>query len=510
MIASLNSSSDNGAYEGAARFIQTHDKITWSGFDQCLLGEIRLFDVPGDAYLEYVEKTVDAIMRALPHFERIFKRPIIRLKDEHKIVPVEAVKIVDKASLTHLAAHCELWDDITEDDGIKPRKLMTIENVETYSIYENVVFAATVDAILSFVRQNLLIMKDVFYCCKDMHLNLLDRTHHSMYFLALGKLYLEYIRSGVSLERWASCIDKMLLVDKTLRRRLSSPVYQKCRMRSYNITLKKTNIFRSHKNYKEVYRIMRLLKQRDVEEETQLSLHGGDEEYKSFCRLITVFSVGHFDYNCDKGGLIWLDKLRINADYLDWRLSVKELSSHGVTAFEFKTKKDIEYTSCMILDLEEDVAPEVIAAFKRHNPANEYLFCGADLSGGIENVHLSLFDVDSFRRIQQILLRGRIYSDAKQDRCAFCGNEVVQTEQGYVCRSCQAKIEKTTCPSTNKEYYISLLASRPTKTAQEKRAQEKRQFLHDRYSEAGLHFRNITAINEHGEPICPVCGAEHI
>ena len=309
MIASLNSSSENGLYEGAERFILSHNKITWREFDQCLLENLRLFDVPGNEYLERVEKTIDAIIRALPHFERIFKRPIIRLKDEHKIVPVEAVKIIDKSSLTHLAAHCELWDDITEDDGIMPRKLMTIENVETYSIYENIVFACAVDTILSFIRQNMLIMKDVFYCCKDIHLNLLDRTHHSRYFLALGKLYLEYIRSGVSLEEWARCIDKMLFVEKAIRLRLKSPVYQKCKARSYNITLKKTNIFRSHKDYKEIYRIMRLFKNESEEEETVVSLHGGDEEYKSFCRLITLFAAGHFDYNCDNGMPISLDKL---------------------------------------------------------------------------------------------------------------------------------------------------------------------------------------------------------
>ena len=321
MVASLNSSSENGLYEGAERFILSHNNITWREFDQCLLGDLRLFDVPGNEYLERVEKTIDAIIRALPHFERIFKRPIIRLKDEHKIVPVEAVKIIDKSSLTHLAAHCELWDDITEDDGIKPRKLMTIENVETYSIYENIVFACAVDTILSFIRQNMLIMKDVFYCCKDIHLNLLDRTHHSRYFVALGKLYLEYIRSGVSLEEWARCIDKMLFVEKTIRLRLKYPVYQKCKARSYNITLKKTNIFRSHKDYKEIYRIMRLFKNENEEEETPVSLHGGDEEYKSFCRLITLFAAGHFDYNCDNGMPISLDKLCFNADFMDWRLS---------------------------------------------------------------------------------------------------------------------------------------------------------------------------------------------
>lgn len=509
MTASLNSSSENGLYEGAERFTQTHSKITWREFEQCLLGELKLFDVPGDEYLEYVEKTIDAIIRALPHFERIFKRPIIRLKDEHKIVTVEAVKIIDRASLTHLAAHCELWEDITEDEGIKPRKLMTIENVETYSIYENTVFACAVDTILSFIRQNMLIMQDVFFCCKDFHLNLLDRTHHSRYFLALGKLYLEYIRSGVSLEKWASCIDKMLFVEKTIRLRLKAPVYQKCKARSYNITLKKTNIFRSHKDYKEIYNIMHLFQSKKEDEKTLLSLHGGDEEYKSFCRLITLFAAGHFDYNCDNGMLIALDKLRFTAAFRGWKLSVREISHGGMTAFELKTKKDTEYTSCMIVGSKNDIAPEELDSFERSNHADEYLFCSPEFTGDMENIHLSLFDVDSFRRIQQILLRGRIYTDMQQDRCAFCGDEVIRTDRGYVCRSCQASVEKTICPSANKEYYISTLTSRTIKMDREKRAREKRQFLHDRYNEAQLHFRNITAINELGDLLCPICGVNH-
>ena len=509
MGASLNTMSEKGLYEGTERFVLSHRSVTWRDFDASVLDELRLFDVPDDSYLESVERMLDAILGALPHFERIFVRPIIRLKDEHRIVPIEAVKIIDKRSLTHLSSRCELWEDITED-GIKPRKLMTVENVETYSIYENTVFACAVDTVLSYIKQNTLIMKDVFYGCKDIHFNLLDRTHHSLYFLAVGKLYLEYVRSGVSLERWARCMDKMLHIERTIRRRLNSPVYRKCRKRTYNITLKKTNIFRSHKDYKEIYRIMSLLRsENDGEEASLTSLLGEREKYKSFCKLISVFAVGHFNYSFAHGQRIELDRLRLDASQHEWRLSVREIVRGEIDAIEFKTKKDSAYSTCVIFGSKKDFSPSELEGFMSECRSDEYLFCNTEVFGGSENLYLSILDVDSFRRIQQILLRGMIYSDGKKDRCAFCGEMSERTPDGYICRSCRADVREKTCPVAGEKYYVSSLLNRSARGEQDKKTAERRRFLHDRYDEAQLHYRNITQIDGEGEHICPVCGVRH-
>lgn len=505
MCASLNNTSEKGLYEGAESYVLSNPTVSWSGFERSLLNELRLFDVPDGSYLDSVEEMLDVILRALPHFEMIFARPIIRLKDEHRIVPIEAVKIIDKRSLTHLASRCELWEDITEE-GIKPRKLMTVENVETYSIYENIVFACAVDSILSYIKQYTMIMKDVLYGCKDIHFNLLDRTHHSLYFLAIGKLYLEYVRSGVSLERWARCMDKMLHIEKTLCRRLNSPVYRYCKQRNYNIKLKKTNIFRSHKDYKEIYRVMSIFKNDDGKVESVGGISCETERYKSFCRLMTVFSVGHFNYSI---GEISLGRLSFDATFYDWRLSVREVVGEGVDAIELITVKDKKYVTAVIFGSKKSIQTAELEKFKLEHPADEYLFCASDVYGDRDTLYLSILDVDSFRRVQQILLRGMIYSDMKRDRCAFCGEECDRTEDGYICRSCQAEISERLCGRTGRRYYASGLVSRYAHPERDRRVEERRRFLHDRYDEAQLHYRNITPINAKGELLCPFCGELH-
>ena len=71
----------------------------------------------------------------MPSIKKILSKPIVYLKDKQEIVPVEAVKVINNQTLAHVAIHTELWNDITKE-GIKPRKLMTIEKIENYAIYE--------------------------------------------------------------------------------------------------------------------------------------------------------------------------------------------------------------------------------------------------------------------------------------------------------------------------------------------------------------------------------------
>ena len=507
----LSLASEKGLYDGAERYILSNERVSWRDFDKSVLDDLRLFDTPDDNFLDSVEETLDSIIRALPHFERIFVRPIIRLKDEHRIVPIEAVKVIDNRSLTHLASRCELWEDITKN-GIKPRKLMTVENVETYSIYENVVFACAVDTVLAYIKQNTLIMKDVFYGCKDIHFNLLDRTHHSSYFLAIGKLYLEYVRSGVSLERWARCMDKMLHIEKTLRRRLNSPVYRQCKKSAYNIKLKKTNIFRSHKDYKEIFRIMSLFKMLDEDDEDEGALRrllGEKEKYKSFCRLITVFAAGHFNYSFDEGSLIELKNLKFDCSYLDWHLRVREISENGIDAIVFETEKESRYVTTVIFGEKKEYTQSLLDEFAATHRSDELLFCNTSVFGDRTTLYLSILDVDSFRRVQQILLRGMIYSDTKKDRCAFCSGICEIKDGRHICRSCQAEVYERECPTVGKRYFVSTLIRKPSGLGVDKQVTERRRFLHDRYDEAQLHFRNITPIDKSGEHICPFCGTQH-
>jgi hypothetical protein len=73
-----------------------------------------------------------------------------------------------------------------------------------------------------------------------------------------------------------------------------------------------------------------------------------------------------------------------------------------------------------------------------------------------------------------------------------------------------SEITTHVCPETNKSYFVSEVLTSEGSTLGEKKAQiERRRFLHDRLSEAQLHFRNITPITPHAKPICPHCRKAH-
>ena len=65
------------------------------------------------------------------------------------------------------------------------------------------------------------------------------------------------------------------------------------------------------------------------------------------------------------------------------------------------------------------------------------------------------------------------------------------------------------CLETNEEYYISSIKKYKSGTESFDSYKDKRKFLHDRYSEAQFHFRNITPLTNNGKVICPKCGKKH-
>lgn len=498
-----------GLYASLLAFAQAHNGINYRQFDSYVLKELELFDIPDNEYILAVEEMADRIMKALPAFKRVFARPIIRLKDTKEIVPIHAVRMIDNHSLAHASSHSELWEDIV-DGCIRPRKLMTIEYVETYAIYENIAFAYAVDTILSFVKKTLMKLKDTLYGCRDLHFNFLDRTHHNLYFLAIGKLHLEYSRARASHADISRCIGKLLLIEKTLRLKLSSPVYRKCRRKEYSITLKKTNIFRSHKDYAEVFRILQLFEDSAAHtDDYHIEVSPSCEEYRIFCLFLSLFAIGHYHFELKDDAIFRFDQFDSECAFLDWRLRLRTVEHESTTALLFTVSKERDFTTCVMFRNKTEITREQLQRFKAEIAADEYLFCSPNEYGENDTLYLSIFDIDSFRRIQQLLLRGMIRSDTKFRVCAFCGNEMEKTDTGYECEVCRAEITEAICPETQKLYLVSGIKQYISAADVERSNLEKRQFLHDRLHEARFHFRNITPLSADGRPICPHCGKQH-
>ena len=500
----------NNEYSSILKFSKEYNNISYNEFNEYILKDINLFDVPNDEYFKKIDETLNKIIETIPSIKRIFARPIVYLKDKQEIVPVEAVKVINNYTISHAALHSELWGDITKD-GVKPKKLMTIEKIENFAIYENIAFCRLIDAILRYIRKSIILMKDILYGCQDIHFNVLDRTHHKLYFLAIGKLHMEYARAHEKhYSSYFYFIDKLLFIDKTLRSKLNSPVYVQCKKHKKKINLKKTNVFRSHKDYNQVYSLLKWF-ETDIQTVTQEELYNdvNDELYSTFVTVLSVFSIGHFNFEFSEKELIDFNNIDLKAKYLEWNLKLKKVCNDKINSLLFTFNKNKEYNICVILNDKNNIDTNDLTEFMNITKANEYLFVSPNNFGIRDTLYLTIYDIDSFRRIQQILLRGMIYCDTEHNICPFCGHKLENNEGTYECQLCRAEIKREKCSETNEEYYISSIKKYKSGTESFDSYKDKRKFLHDRYSEAQFHFRNITPLTNNGKVICPKCGKKH-
>lgn len=497
-------------YRDALTFIQAHPVIKYGDFDKYIAENLRLFDVPKDTAIEIIEETLDKIIAVLPAIKRIASKPIVHLKDVYELSPIETVRKINNYTLAHASIHSELWSDVGKD-GIKPKKLMTLEKTENYEIYENIVFARAIDSILAYVRKMLIFLNDIMYSCRDLHFNMLDRTHHSLYFLAIGKLHIEYATAQSEQHSlYAGSIDKLLYIDKILRSKMSSHVYKKCKKHKKKITLKKTNTFRSHKDYKQLYKLMKGLDMSlDAVADEATDEGAPHDEYRAYGLLLSLFAAQHFNFTMPSGSEISFEAFKADMKFKDWKLTMKAVKNRKVDGLNFIFKKDKEYRICLLFSEKSEITPRGFEAFKKSAKADEYLFANPRGYGQDDVLYLSLYDVDSFRRIQQIILRGMIYSDASHKICPFCGNPMAINQKVYECNVCRARIEELVCPNTNETYFVSDIKKLRSELENSRAYIESHRFLHDRINEARLHYRNITELSHTGDIICPRCKKPH-
>ena len=495
-------------YADIERFIRTHSSFTYEQFDSFVLNDITLFDIPKDEYFKDIEGMLDEILKTLPSIKRIFAKPLIRLKDTHEVVPVEQAYVIDSHTFSHAAVHSELWDDIRKD-GIKPRKLMAVGRTETPVVYENLVLTYVIDAVFRLLARAQMLLLDALYDCADMQFNFLDRTHHDSFFLAMGKLHIEYARAHVQpYSAYARCVDKIRFIEKTLKPRLSSSLYTQCKKKKAKITLKKSNAFRLHKDYRDVYRLAVMLDcDKELLQDTIGESRARNDGYREFCVLISIFAAGHFHFSFDGQTVISPNELDAVCSFNGWDLNMS-LVRHGLhEGILFSFKKEREYKICMMIGDRDGISYDEMNGIRGNFPADEYLFADSQKYGEKDTVYLSLYNIDSFRRVQQILLRGMIYSDTANNLCPFCGREVDKTEEGYECPLCRGEVKRNVCPETGKEYLVSGIKKYRSLRSTEHNAQKS--FLHDRITEASMHFRNITPIGADGSLVCPHCGKKH-
>lgn len=452
--------------------------VTYGDFDSDTQAGLCLFALREDFDFAALEEVLDKILHVLPSLKRIFAAPIIRLRDSGEILPVEAVRVVNNKTLAHISVHSELWQSV-KDGALIPRKLMSIRYEDDYVLYENLIFARTIDTILRFTSQNLAVLRDMLYANREIRFNLLERENHPSYFLALGKLHTGYLRDYdkylLPIER---CYEKLTAIEHAILPRLSMPVYKKCRKNRSKLELKRTNIFRSQKDYRKLYAIAKFFSEFGIDtSDLSEDNHVSREEYFAFCSMLVTFAAGHFNFKFDKYRRIDFKNININGMFCDWWLRIKA-EDEGIL---ISLKKEREYR-ILLCPMTENAYSE----------ADERIIV---TPGGNESLRLSLYDIDSFRRIQQMLLRGMIYADGAHEICPFCGKPLAKSEDGFECGACRTVIEEKICPETGAKYYATAIKHfRKNK---------------EKGGEGLYYYRNITPLSAEGAVLCPICGKEH-
>ncbi len=500
---------EGGEYEAVLRLAQRHEGITYARFDALTTDGISLFAVREGYDFDRLERLLDEIIASLGAIKRIFARPITRLTDVDEILPVESVNVINSRTVTHAAVHSETWGEIGKE-GIRPRKLLTLRHEDSYVTYENIAFAKAITTVMRLVARNLRALSDILYTSREMRFNLLEREHHLAYFLAIGKLHISYVRDYDKYRAVTGrCIEKMLFIDRVIGARLTSPVYRACRDRTARFSLKKTTTFRVHKDYRRIYLLLKSFALARVdEEEAEKTSPRTREGYRAYCAMITVFAAAHFNFTFSPRTKLSFLSPDASASFGDFSLSVQSVASDGLDALLLSVKKEREYRILLLPDYTATLGA-VPPSVRETIDADEYLcVLEAAREGALS---LSLFDIESFRRIQQLLLRAMVYADTKRTVCPFCGGTLSPGKRAgtHLCEACRTEIKDAHCDETDKAYAATSLFGYRPRLYGERTAGRRERLLREKYKEGLLFFRNITPIDESGLPLCPHCGKRH-
>lgn len=497
-------------YKTIEPFIKKYKRLSYVELDYLTVHELTLFTVEPDFSFEALEEELGVILKALPAIKRIFAQPCIHLKEQNVILPTESVRIINNNTIQHIASHSELWSDVKKDE-IKPTRLLTKTYEDNYGIYENLVFCKTVDDVLAYARYNLRILKELIYTNQTIEINLLERVNHLNYFLALGKLHTGYSRNfdsyyGVS----ARCLNKLQFIVNSIVPRLKRPVYKNNKNRPSKIKLHKTNILSMHREYHQIYKLSKYLNAHNISiagEVIESDIQTLKSNYFHFCGLLSIFAVSHFNFDYN-GGAIDFARLNMAFNFKGWKLTLKEHKIRVANILSICIEKENSYTIVIIPSVFKD-SEKLIENVKLYVHADEFIVFTPFEEHDGNSVTVSMTNIESFRRIQRIILRGMVYADTARKDCPFCNNKLTADEQSsperpvYKCVSCRTEIHSGYCTTFGRPFQftkISGLANSITGGDD---------WLLERKKEARMYFRNITELNGEMEIICPHCNKVH-
>ncbi len=497
-IYHTSSFEDFNEYKQIFDFISQRNTLTLAEFERAIINDINLFAIPQDYNFEVLNASLNEIVKVLPNIKNIFSRPITHIKNESEILPVEAVKSISNETVSHISVHSEFWQNI-ENGSLLPHKLLSQNYIDNYAIYENVIFTRLIDYILLFINQNINFLNNVLYSNRDLHFNLLERENHLSYFLALGKLHTGYVRDnskyGVICE---TCLEKLKFINRVLKPYLSKPVYKRCKKVTAKMTLRKTNIFRNDKDYGRIYKLIKYfaLKENKISNSLKADVMSvKNEGYFHYCTLITIFGISHFNFNFSENTIFDFKKLNADATFKEYSLKIETVNENNINALKISVKRNTLYSIVLIPEVSHFENNELFELAKQTFNVNEIHILSSFRENN-ETIFLSPFDIESFRKIQQLVLKAMVYSDSTYDFCPFCGENLKLDGNKYFCKFCRTEIAENTCPETEHSYKSITISNLKVNHLEQRK-------------DALMHFRNITEISPAADIVCPYCKQIH-
>lgn len=135
--------------EFPSRFFQAY----FSGereFYQSSQSEIKKFDI-------IWIKTIESYF---PSLNRITVNLKSSLKYQSEIIPIEKTKKINKESVIHLMSHSNLIREVTEDEEVIPKQILTTLSEVEYGIYENRFTMTLIKRLRDFIGKRIQVMKD--------------------------------------------------------------------------------------------------------------------------------------------------------------------------------------------------------------------------------------------------------------------------------------------------------------------------------------------------------------
>lgn len=502
---------DEKIYEPLADFARHHPTFRAYQLESFLQQGLTLFTTAANLDFEKVEEVADKIIANLPYVKQVFSKPWINLKFKDEVLPAEFVKRMNSATFQDLSRHPEMISKVEIGGSPVPSKLLSKVYIDDYSIYENRVFCKLVDQILTFTRKKDYYLREILLAKERSSVDFFEKTNHPQFLLALGELHVAFIRKyNDDYQEVSKIVDLLTRIRNVVVPRLKKPVYQLNDVKNETIRLRRTNLFYHEKNYSRIYKLYDYFLKNKVNKKDETPPDHPDRyrrNYFRFSSLLTLFAILHFNYAKPEEELS-TDGLSSSFSFKGYGLSLASFPEEGALVLTFQ--KEASYKAVL---LPRTVRGGDLSSYRSRYGADEAVFLSPYErdNPSPEEIFASMNNIDSFRRIQQILLRGMIASDQKKEICPFCGYALrpERRKRAYACNICDLLIKEETCPDTGRKYWTTSLVEHVEKPVDPRFDMARDPWVYNRRVEEGLNFRNITPIDNRQRPVCPWCGKAH-